>query len=311
MAKLASRKLLLLISLLLVAQMAMAPSVASSAPPASGSVVHVVRAGENLFRISLRYGTTVNAIMRANSLTSTTIYVGQRLVIPGSSVPPPGQSFIYVVQRGDTLYAIARRFRTTVAAIARVNGLVNPSHIYVGQRLQIPGAGPAPQPPSCGVWYIVRPGDTVSALALRYGTTVWAIVSANNLASANRIYVGQRLYIPCRRGPSPSPPVSGNCAHITSPRHGSTVSGKVTVRGTAKVDNFWYYKFEYRKDDGQQNWITYDDLKRAPVENGVLGEWDLNALQLPDGWYWFRVVVVDRTGNYPPPCEMRVYVRDP
>jgi len=309
MTRLANKKLLLAISLLLVAQMALVPGVAVSAPPASGPVVHVVQAGENLFRISLRYGTTVNAIMKANSLHSTVIYVGQRLTIPGSYAPPSGPSFTYVVKRGDTLYAIALRFGTTVTVLARMNGLVNPSHIYVGQRLRLPGSQPVPQPGKCGVWHTVQRGDTVSALALRYGTTIWTIVSANNLASANRIYVGQRLFIPCGKI-TPKPP-AGNCTHIASPRHGSTVSGKVVVRGTANVDNFWYYKFEYRRDDGQENWITYDGLKYAPVVNGILGEWNLNALQLPDGWYWFRVVIVDWSGNYPPPCEMRLYVRDP
>jgi LysM repeat protein len=309
MANLANKKAFLVLSLLLVAQLALGPGVAHSAPPKAGPVVHVVRAGENLFRISLRYGTTVKAIMRTNRLASTIIYVGQRLVIPGSYVPPPGPSFTYVVQRGDTLFAIARRYGTTVSAIARLNGLVNPSYIYVGQRLRIPGGAPLPPPVKCGVWYVVRPGDTVSALALRYGTTVWAIVSANGLPNANRIYVGQRLRIPCRG--LPLPPRPANCAHITSPQRGSTVSGKVTVRGTANIPNFWYYKFEYRKDDGQEHWITYDDLKYTPVVSGVLGEWDLSALQLPDGWYWFRVVIVDRTGNYPPPCEMRLNVRDP
>jgi LysM repeat protein len=306
MAKLLSNKVWLYLSLLLVVQMALGPSIALGAPPASDSVVHVVQAGENLFRISLRYGTTVAAIVQANHLSGTTIYVGQRLVIPGSYAPPSGPSFAYVVKRGDTLYAIARRFGTTVTAIARLNGLVNPSYIYVGQRLQIPGAQPAPPPVSCGVWYTVQRGDTVSALALRYGTTVWTIVSANNLANANHIYVGQRLFIPCRTVVVPPP--ANNCSHITSPTPGSKVSGKVAVRGTARVDNFWYYKFEYRRDDGQQNWVTYDGLKYTPVVDGILGEWNLNALQLSKGWYWFRVVIVDQTGNYPPPCEMRLYV---
>ena len=194
----ANKKLLLVISLLLVAQMALGPGVAFSAPQASGPVVHIVQAGDNLFRISLRYGTTVKAIMVANHLTSTIIHVGQRLVIPGSWMPPSRPKFFYIVRRGDTLYAIARRFGTTVAAVARLNGLVNPSLIYVGQRLKIPGRRPVPRPPRCGVWYTVRRCDTVSALALRYGTTVWAIVSANKLPNPNRIYVGQRLYIPCR-----------------------------------------------------------------------------------------------------------------
>lgn len=208
MATVANRRLLPAISVLLVAQLMLGPGMAQSAPSASDPVIHVVRAGENLFRISLRYSTTVQAIMQANGLVSTTIYVGQRLVIPGSYVPPSGPSFTYVVQRGDTLTAIALRFGTTVTAIARLNGLLNPSFIYVGQRLQIPGAQP-PTPPPCGTWYTVQPGDTLSALALRYGTSVWLIVSVNNLPNPNRIYVGQRLFmIPCDNPPSAPPPTA-------------------------------------------------------------------------------------------------------
>jgi len=58
------------------------------APPAIGGV-HVVQAGENLFRIGLRYGTTAAAIRTTNGLTSDTIYVGQRLTIPGAGSNPP------------------------------------------------------------------------------------------------------------------------------------------------------------------------------------------------------------------------------
>ncbi len=206
MTRVANQKLVLVLSLLLVAQMAVGPSVALTAPAAVGPVVHVVQAGENLFRISLRYGTTIQAIMQANNLPSTTIYVGQRLIIPGSYVPPSGPSFTYIVQPGDTLYAIARRYGTTMLAIAQMNGLVNPSYIYVGQRLLIPGTQSTP-PPSCGgVWYTVQAGDTVSALALRYCTTIWIIISANNLPNANRIYVGQRLFIVPGCGAAPTAP---------------------------------------------------------------------------------------------------------
>jgi putative chitinase len=101
------------------------------------------------------------------------------------------------VQRGDTLYSIARRYGTTVQAIALANKIANPSLIYVGQQLTIPGGSttPPPPPPS-GQVHIVQRGETLYSIARRYGTTHWAIAMANNLANPNVIYVGQRLVIP-------------------------------------------------------------------------------------------------------------------
>ncbi|MBL8046093.1 MAG: LysM peptidoglycan-binding domain-containing protein, partial [Anaerolineales bacterium] len=54
----------------------------TATPAASGSTVHTVAEGENLFRIALRYNTTIRALMQANGLTSTIVFRGQRLVIP-------------------------------------------------------------------------------------------------------------------------------------------------------------------------------------------------------------------------------------
>jgi len=120
---------------------------------AQGSTVHVVRRGENLFRIGLRYGVTVNALVAANALSNPNhIWVGQRLIIPSGSNPDPGSSSsrVHVVQRGENLYRIALRYGVSYHTLASANGIVNPNHIYVGQRLQIPGGGssPSPQPPS-------------------------------------------------------------------------------------------------------------------------------------------------------------------
>jgi len=152
--------------------------------------VYIVQRGDTLSGIAYRFGTTVQAIMAANNLTSTTIYVGQRLIIPGYT-PSPGPGQLYVVQRGDTLWDIARRFGTTVQAIMSANNLTSTT-IYVGQRLIIPGYTPSPGP---GQVYIVQRGDTLSGIAYRFGTTVQAIMAANNLTSTT-IYVGQRLIIP-------------------------------------------------------------------------------------------------------------------
>ena len=124
-------------------------------------------------------------------------------VEPTATPPPPvvtgGCS--YVVRRGDTLFSIARRFGTTIGAIAQANGISNPRYIRAGQRLVIPGAYPACAPPQTApgaTVYIVRRGDTLYSIARRYHTTVTAIAWANGIANPHRIWAGQRLVIPAR-----------------------------------------------------------------------------------------------------------------
>jgi LysM repeat protein len=119
------------------------PAPTSPPPPTAevGSGVHVVQAGENLFRIALRYGTTVDALMAANNLTSQTIYVGQKLVIPGSGAqpePPASGGTTYVVKAGDNLYRIALSFGLSYQQLAQYNGITDPNSIYAGQVLRIP-----------------------------------------------------------------------------------------------------------------------------------------------------------------------------
>jgi LysM repeat protein len=113
---------------------------------------------------------------------------------PATTAPSTGLT--YTVQRGDTLSAIAKRFGTTVDAIVRANGITNPSRIVTGQKLIIPGATTSSSSATGGRVYIVQRGDTLSRIAARYGTTVNAIVKANNLSNPNYIYAGQRLIIP-------------------------------------------------------------------------------------------------------------------
>jgi LysM repeat protein len=119
------------------------------------------------------------------------IYAGQRLTVPCGSPPPVGGVW-YTVRSGDTLSGIAWRHGTSVWAIVQANGISNPNRIYAGQRIFLPGGAPPPG----GAWYTVRWGDTLSSIAWRHGVSVWAIVQANSLANPNRIYAGQRLYIP-------------------------------------------------------------------------------------------------------------------
>lgn len=102
----------------------------------------------------------------------------------------------YFVQPGETLFAIARRYRTTVHALVTANRLKDPNAISPGQALLIPRPGERPSPPPGGLVHRVRAGETAMALAARYGTTVKAIMLANQLAHPEFIAPGQRLVIP-------------------------------------------------------------------------------------------------------------------
>ncbi|MBX2998506.1 MAG: LysM peptidoglycan-binding domain-containing protein [Caldilineaceae bacterium] len=176
-----------------------APAESSSAAPTQSGFYYTVQRGDTLYSIARRYGTTATAIASANGIANINhIRVGQRLTIPGytvGSTPWPVDSTHYVVRAGDSLSVLARRFNTTVQAIARANGIADTSHIRVGQRLIIP-TGYAYPPSVYGFYYTVKAGDTLSSIAKWYGVNLNTLASANWLSNVDKIYVGQRLYIP-------------------------------------------------------------------------------------------------------------------
>jgi len=127
---------------------------------------------------------------RKMSLVLLLVLLLQSLAAVTVLAAPPWGPIYHVVQPGEYLFMIARRYGANPWEIARLNNLVNPDLIYPGQVLVI---YPAP-PPS---WvYIVQPGDTLLAIARRFGVSVWDIARVNGIWNLNYIYVGQRLVIP-------------------------------------------------------------------------------------------------------------------
>jgi LysM repeat protein len=105
------------------------------------------------------------------------------------------ESGIHIVQAGENLYRISLRYDVSMQELSRLNGITNPDQIYVGQRLKIPGLVSDGGGSEAGV-HIVQPGDTMITIALRYNTSVSALMMANNMNNPDFIYVGQRLTIP-------------------------------------------------------------------------------------------------------------------
>ncbi len=149
------------------------------AQPNPGETAHVVQRGENLYRISLKYGVTMATIAQRNGITNyNLIFSGQTLYIPAGGVvvptvtPKPGTTAVpptqapstgtYTVKRGDTLGSIARQFGTTIQALATLNKISNPNLIYTGQVLQVSGTAPVPQPTAAPGATAVPPGSTPS-----------------------------------------------------------------------------------------------------------------------------------------------------
>lgn len=225
----------------------LAPSGATSA---QGTTTHVVQPGETLGAIARQYGVTVEAIAFANGITNPNlIFAGQVLVIPVTApatpapgqTPAPGSTTTYTVASGDTLFAIARRFGTTITALVSLNNLTNPDRLDVGQVLKIPTQGPVtPAPtqaatatPSARVTYVVQAGDTLSRIALRFNTSAQEIALLNGLTNPDLIFVGQLLVIQQASTAPTGTPSATQAATQTSTSATATQSGTGTAAPSA------------------------------------------------------------------------------
>lgn len=189
--------------------------------------IHVVQRGENLFRIALNYGLTVEDVARMNGIINTAnIQVGQRLLIPLQSIAevvPPQE---HTVQPGENLESIANAYGIDVATLVANNGITNPNTLYLGQVLvitpQTESVSPQPEElvtdpeplveaepaapvvntdSGTGATVTVQSGDTLFRIATRYGLTVSELQQANGLTDPTLIYAGQELVIPGAEAP--------------------------------------------------------------------------------------------------------------
>ncbi len=186
---------------------------------------------------------------------------------PSSPTVPPAGGTVHVVQWGETLALIAGRYGVTVESIAAANGLANPNFIYVGQRLTIPSAGSpgGPYVPGGGT-HVVAPGDTLTAIAYRYGTTVGVLAALNGLSNTNFIYVGQVLVLPGGEGQPPVPSPGSGCASYYTVRYGDTLSAiawryGTTISALMQANNL-YSEFIRQ---GQQLCLPYGGVASAPA----------------------------------------------
>lgn len=158
-------------------------------PPRS----YVVRSGDTLSEIAAQSQVSLSTLRRLNEIYKDRIYPGQelKLAVSPEKEGAPDEPFEYVVKKGDSLSVIAQRFDTAVGLLRQLNRLKG-DRITPGQRLQL-------RPSSLDeAVHIVRSGDTLSSIALKYQTTVSDLAALNDI-EGSRIFIGQELRLKATR----------------------------------------------------------------------------------------------------------------
>ena len=171
-------------NILSIGQVLKVPKSASS--EITSTIDYVVKSGDNLYAIARKYNTTVNEIKSLNNLGSDILSVGQILKI-STVTPSQEQEETYIVQSGDSLYSIARKFNTTVDELKRLNNLSS-NLLSIGQVLVLPMESTGQ------TTYTVQAGDSLYSIARKFNTTVDNIKALNNLSS-NLLNIGQILIV--------------------------------------------------------------------------------------------------------------------
>lgn len=163
---------------------------------------YVVQKGDTLYGISRQHNTSAQKIRELNNLTSDLLVPGQVLILQDNNGENPSERVIYTVEKGDSLYSIAKKYNTTEDEIKKYNGLTT-NLLSIGQKLTIPCHMENTNGSSLGkyVSYKVEKGDSLYSIAKKFGTTVDKIKIDNNLKS-NTLTIGNVLKIEDNTGVS-------------------------------------------------------------------------------------------------------------
>jgi len=216
-------------------------------------------------------------------------------------LPAQAQGAIHTVASGENLSTIARRYGVSMQELAAYNGIVNPNLLFVGQKLQIPGRGSAPQTltsagqeplPGNSGYHVVLRGQTLSEIARRYGMTTGDLMRLNGLTDPNFIWVGQKLRVSARVAPvagsaaSTAKPAVADEIHIVQP--GDTLAGiaqqyKTTVQALLAANGLPNPNFI---------WVG----QRLRIRANTLPQTTLNLAAAPaDGKRWIEINLTTQT----------------
>ena len=182
-----------------------------SQPENTEPIVYAVKAGDNLWNISRKYGVSVEVIIDINDLREKDLLsLGQKIEIPaiGGGVSKSNQKqeptiVTYTVVKGDTLWSISQRYDVKMTSIISTNNLKEISRLSIGQKLKLPitnmdiaKAEGYSQEAAAEIIYYVKKGESLWSISREYNVKLEAIIAANSIVDASKISAGQQLRIP-------------------------------------------------------------------------------------------------------------------
>jgi len=175
-------------------------------------IVYTVKAGDTLWNIAQRYGFSVGVIADVNNLGNENVLsIGQKLEIPaiGGGVSNSNQKeepiiVNYTIVKGDTLWSISQRYDLKMISIISVNNLKEISRLSIGQKLKLPitnmdiakAEGYNLEATAEEIIYDVKKGESLWSISRDYNVKLEAILAANSITDASKIFAGQQLRIP-------------------------------------------------------------------------------------------------------------------
>ena len=220
---------------------------------------HVIQPGDSLFRISLQYGVTIDAIVEANNIVNPNLIVaGQTLIIPGVDGPAAGQT--------------AATPAATTPPVAAQPTLPAGSSVVEG-----------------GVIHIIQPGESLFRISLTYGVPIADIVAANELANASLIIAGQELFIPGATTPAATTPAATTPAATTpaATAAATTAATPVAITATTAPAAAQTNLFTNGSFEGDWHYYLYNELQIPDGWQVAIDEGP-NTLQPGDGGNFAR-----------------------
>lgn len=149
--------------------------------------IYIVKKGDSLWSIANSYNITVDELKNANNLTTNILSVGEQLIIPEQETTNNNENITYIVQNGDSLWSIAKKYNINVNDLKSANNLTT-NLLQIGQKLIIPSDVNY-------IYYTVKSGDSLWKIANTYDININDLITVNNLTN-DILQIGQVLLIP-------------------------------------------------------------------------------------------------------------------